>query len=514
MLHARLFKETQSYRDHHFQPTRNNLPSSSSQILSESETKINQSPYLDGHLTHDRPLIVQFCANDPDDFLQAAQRVTPYCDAVDLNLGCPQGIARKGHYGSFLQESPNLIHSLVSKLANNLDVPVTAKMRILNTKEETLQYAKLLLDAGASWIAVHGRRREQKGHETGLADWKIIRYLRESLPKETVIFANGNILGHEDLDSCLEMTGADGVMSAEGNLCDPGIFATEEGRLKGEETGEYWKGRNGKGGWRMDAVLRRYLDILYKFVLEKNPPARPPLWVPDGSAPSESPQQAQSPPQPPLQSSPTEKPDDDAPPPSKKRKHNQHPRPTSPNLLAKQPHLFHLLRPLVSKHTSIRDKLARARPGDMPAYEEILSMVESVTRQGMLEYDRDPSAFDRPVHHLESEKTDKQEEEKEGENNGEESSAKAVARCKRPWWICQAYVRPLPKEALEKGSLSLGKKERRRLEMEKAEKEEKKKKRENDGVEVEGKGEEGREDKDQRDGVPREEVAREAMVCG
>ncbi len=480
MLHARMFIETVKFRDHHFQPTRSGLTTPANKNLDGPSSDL----YLDGHPKIDRPLFVQFCANSPDELLEAARYVEPYCDAVDLNLGCPQGIARRGNYGAFLQEDWDLIYKLINKLHLNLDVPVTAKMRILESKEKTLEYAQMILSAGASVITVHGRQRDQKGHKTGLADWSVLRYLRANLPPDTVIFANGNILRHGDIHRCLKETGADGVMSAEGNLYDPTIFAKPPDAESDKR--EYWRGRDGKGGYRMDAVFRRYIDILYEHVLEKPSPVRKPLFLPSDPLTQDTSV---------ISSEVPEEEDGERPAKKRKRDHKDL-KPTSPNLLAIQPHLFHLLRPLVTKHHNVRDALGRSRAGDMAAYENILQMVEAAVKDGLLDYDADPAKYE------ESDSPD--EIEQQANLDKEESTVATVKACKRPWWVCQPYVRPLLKEALAKGSLTMSKKDKRKLEEENI----------LGKAKLEQGGNSERENLDMGDGMHEEEMPKEAMVAG
>jgi tRNA-dihydrouridine synthase 1 len=66
----------------------------------------------EGDPATDRPLIIQFCANDPEKLLASAKMLEGHCDAIDINLGCPQDIAKKGRYGAFIMDDWELIYKL------------------------------------------------------------------------------------------------------------------------------------------------------------------------------------------------------------------------------------------------------------------------------------------------------------------------------------------------------------------------------------------------------------------
>lgn len=171
----------------------------------------------------DRPLFAQFCANTPEAFLFGARLAEGRCDAVDLNLGCPQGIAKRGHYGAFLLEETHLVRDMISTVHLHCKTPVTAKIRILPNPKDTIHLAKLIEASGAQVLAVHGRTKEMLKTKIGSCDFDIIRQIKNEL--RIPVFSNGGIETFEDVARCTNETGVDGVMSSEAVLENPALFS-------------------------------------------------------------------------------------------------------------------------------------------------------------------------------------------------------------------------------------------------------------------------------------------------
>lgn len=189
----------------------------------------------------DRPLLVQLCGDDPDTLVQAALMVQDACDGVDLNLGCPQGIARRGHYGAFLLEETELVERIVATLAATISVPVTCKIRLLDARDPapTVALCRRLVAAGASLITIHGRTRDMKGHFVGACNWDAIAAVRAALQGVVPVVANGGVQGPDDVQRCLDATRAQGVMISEASLSDPTVFRVGHHRSKIELALQY-----------------------------------------------------------------------------------------------------------------------------------------------------------------------------------------------------------------------------------------------------------------------------------
>ena len=185
----------------------------------------------------DHPLICQLAANDPEDFrVSALYAQNMGCDGIDLNLGCPQRRAMEGHYGSYMTEKYDwqLCYDVIHCAANDekIRIPITAKIRLQQSVEETIAFVRLLSSAGASMITIHGRYRGcESQRRQGAADLEHVRAVVQSLRATAVcpILTNGNVACSGDVTRNLEYTGADGIMVAEELLRNPALFSMARG---------------------------------------------------------------------------------------------------------------------------------------------------------------------------------------------------------------------------------------------------------------------------------------------
>lgn len=180
------------------------------------------------------PVSLQLFGSDPKIVSEMAKRIEERPFAfLDINMGCPVPKIVKNGEGSALMKNPKLVYELVSAVVKAIEKPVTVKIRKGFDDEHVnaVEIAKIIEEAGAAAVAVHGRTREQ--YYSGKADWEIIAKVKEAV--RIPVIGNGDVLSGADAVAMREQTGCDGVMIARGAQGNPWIFSE---LVHYEKTGE------------------------------------------------------------------------------------------------------------------------------------------------------------------------------------------------------------------------------------------------------------------------------------
>ncbi|KGK99270.1 TIM-barrel protein, nifR3 family [Methanococcoides methylutens] len=228
-------------------------------ISSDAVVHGNEKSFLRGMTCEEeRPFGVQLFGHCPETITSAALAIEEMFEPVviDINLGCPSPTITSAGCGSALLRSPEIVSEIFSDLCENVNTPVTAKIRILESVDETLDIATRLEKAGVCAITVHGRTREQ-GYQ-GFADHSYAKRIKEEL--SIPVIANGDVKDGESAKRILEYTGCDGLMVGRAAMGDPHVFYRisrylEDGEVIGTCCGQ-----------RRDDLLE-YIELLEKFDL-------------------------------------------------------------------------------------------------------------------------------------------------------------------------------------------------------------------------------------------------------
>lgn len=172
----------------------------------------------------ERPIVQQLFGSDPDTMAQAARIIETehHPEGFDVNMGCPVYKIVHNFNGAALMREPKLATSIIQKMKAAITVPLSIKIRTgWNDPRECFAFAKIIEEAGADMITIHGRTKAQ-GY-SGQSDWNLIGELKSTL--SIPVLANGDIHTAPLTLTALDQTKTDGVLIARGALGNPWIFS-------------------------------------------------------------------------------------------------------------------------------------------------------------------------------------------------------------------------------------------------------------------------------------------------
>ena len=179
----------------------------------------------------ERPISIQIFGGDPDKMAAAAQIVEGMgADIVDVNMGCPVPKIAKHNAGCSLMREPAHAAAVIAAMTKAVNIPVTVKMRAgWNDEERNAPVlAKMVQDAGASAVTVHGRTAAQS--YSGSADWDLVAQIANALT--IPVFGSGDCVEPEQIVERMR-SGVQGVLVGRGVLRNPWILAQAEDLVAG-----------------------------------------------------------------------------------------------------------------------------------------------------------------------------------------------------------------------------------------------------------------------------------------
>jgi tRNA-dihydrouridine synthase B len=203
----------------------------------------------------ERPVSIQIFGGDPVKMADAAQIVEGMgADVVDINMGCPVPKISKHNAGCSLMREPGHAAAIVASMVRKVKIPVTVKMRAgwNDADINAPLVAKMVEDAGASAVTVHGRTAAQA--YTGISDWELIGRVAQGVSIPVV--GSGDCVEPVHVVERLR-AGVSGVLVGRGVLRNPWILA---------QAADLVSGRTPRVVTRADRsqFLLDYIDLLLR----------------------------------------------------------------------------------------------------------------------------------------------------------------------------------------------------------------------------------------------------------
>jgi tRNA-dihydrouridine synthase B len=179
----------------------------------------------------ERPVSIQIFGGDPARMAEAARIVEGMgADIVDVNMGCPVPKIARHNAGCSLMREPAHAASVIRAMSAAVSIPVTVKMRAgwSDADRNAPTLARMVEDAGAAAVAVHGRTAQQS--YSGSADWDIVAAIADVL--QIPVLGSGDCVEPGQVVRRLG-EGADGVLVGRGVLRNPWILSQAADAMAG-----------------------------------------------------------------------------------------------------------------------------------------------------------------------------------------------------------------------------------------------------------------------------------------